>query len=486
MSEHDPRPDSQADAPASPPQRLAVGLSTDPPAPSVRILWIDRNPHDIELARLVLARLAPEFELHGIHSHTGLGQEISRRDFDLAVVGDIEAPPADAAVALHRALPGVPALLFSEVAPRRGLELLREGFDDFLPKASRSFLELPQFLVKALGRGEERQRTVRRETRLSRLLDHCAIGAFRCEPDGALIEANAAFLRIFGMANLQAAKESNVSAVLHAPSDDLDDTPLREHIIVRVHGQRRRLRLTRLMMVAAQGELIVDGLVEELDDLSEPTETEAASSSARTSNGSDSTTSSDVETGDVETTAELDGTAPSSQEPGPEPERASGRRLAPVNAVVDLDQVFDHVARELRDPIERTSAQLRRSPLPKVEGNRQQLEILFHNLLENAIRFRSDRPPVVSVAAHVSEDRVRIRVHDNGVGMSQEKLRRILYDRSPGPDIGRWSPLGLAISRRIVEHHGGRLEAHSSPGRGTTFQFSLRRSIDEGSGEPTS
>lgn len=481
MRDNETNPEKRPDLQAST-ERLSVGLSTDPIEPTIRILWIDRNPHDIQLAQLVLARLAPEFELQGAHSHADLGEEVARRDFDLAVVGDIEAAPAEAALALNRALPGVPVLLFSEIAPRRGLELLRSGFDDFLPKASRSFLELPQFLVKALGRGEERQRTVRRETRLSRLLDHCAIGAFRCEPDGALIEANSAFLRIFGMANLQAAKESNVSAVLHAPSDDLDDTPLREQIVVRVHGQRRRLRLTRLMMVGSDGALIVDGLVEEME--APPPQEESSSASTEEAAPSAPTEDRANEPGDQapqRTPARRPKSAPEASPTSP-----GNRQLAPVNAVVDLDEVFDRVARELRDPIERTSAQLRCSPLPRVHGNRQQLEILFHNLLENAIRFRSHAPPVISVGAQIGEDDVRIRIRDNGIGMSPEKLHRILYERSPGPDVERWSPLGLAISRRIVEHHGGRLEATSSPGRGTIFFFSLRRAIEDQAGELSS
>jgi chemotaxis family two-component system sensor kinase Cph1 len=101
---------------------------------------------------------------------------------------------------------------------------------------------------------------------------------------------------------------------------------------------------------------------------------------------------------------------------------------------------------------------------------------VFQNLVSNALRFAGDAAPLVTIAAEPRERDVLVRVRDNGIGIPAEHHETIFrpFARLHGaerPGTG----MGLAISRRIVERHGGRIWVESEPGRGSTFFFTLPR-----------
>ncbi|MEW6667384.1 MAG: ATP-binding protein [Thermodesulfobacteriota bacterium] len=112
--------------------------------------------------------------------------------------------------------------------------------------------------------------------------------------------------------------------------------------------------------------------------------------------------------------------------------------------------------------------------LPEIVGNLSQMHQLFQNLISNALKFRSERAPVVKVyeASPPSSPFWKIHVQDNGIGFGEEFLEKIF---KPFQRLhGRESPyegtgIGLAICRRIVERHGGNITAESVPGQGATF-----------------
>ncbi len=483
---------------------LAAVEALDPnhrvdPAPSassvnrstLAILWIDRNPHDLELATLVLNRLAPQFHLVAVSELNELVNACAQHDFALAVLGDTEEPARAESVrqALRVALPDIPLLLFAETGVDVGLRLLRNGFDDFMPKSSRSFLELPEFLSKALGRAQERDQRTDRETRLSRLLDYVGVGTFRATIDGRLLDANAAFLAIFDLENLELARQTDFGGLLR-PSPDQTETaisepaPLREIKHVQVDDDQKVLQVTRVVLLTPDGELAVDGLIENAPTLS-PEQVQLASTPVIDSAATPRAPEGELHLATEEPqTGHLDGAnlnLPMSRGPLadannlPLPQSSLTLR---TKAMVSLDQVFKHVLSELAAPLEHTHAVVKVAPLPEVYGNSAQLEILFRNLVENAIRFRSEQPPQIQVSARKNAHKVTISVHDNGVGMTAAARHRVLgFEGTIGPDtpVGHWSPLGLAISRRIVEHHQGQLWAESDPQRGSVFHVELPR-----------
>ena len=129
--------------------------------------------------------------------------------------------------------------------------------------------------------------------------------------------------------------------------------------------------------------------------------------------------------------------------------------------------------------IQDSGAVVTRDPLPTVRADEAQLAQVLQNLISNAIKYRRpDKPPRVHVSADVGPDEWLFQVTDNGIGFDPQYSERIfgLFKRLHGQGEYSGSGIGLAICRKIVERHGGRIWAESEPGHGSRFFFTLRRS----------
>ena len=113
--------------------------------------------------------------------------------------------------------------------------------------------------------------------------------------------------------------------------------------------------------------------------------------------------------------------------------------------------------------------------LPVVMGDSAQLTRLFQNLLVNSIRYRSEAPPEIHIAAEARNGEWLFSVKDNGIGIEPQYAEKVfgifkcLHPRDKYPGSG----MGLAICRKIVSRHGGRIWVESELGRGATFYFTL-------------
>ncbi len=142
---------------------------------------------------------------------------------------------------------------------------------------------------------------------------------------------------------------------------------------------------------------------------------------------------------------------------------------------VSVGEVIDTVRKNLSATIQETAAEIRASNLPVVFADAVPLVHLFQNLVSNALKYRSERPPLVTIAATQNAGQWLFSVEDNGIGIAKEFQTQIfgifkrLHDRSAYPGTG----IGLAICQKIVERHGGRIWVESVPGRGSTFFFTL-------------
>lgn len=130
--------------------------------------------------------------------------------------------------------------------------------------------------------------------------------------------------------------------------------------------------------------------------------------------------------------------------------------------------------RHLRAALEESRTIVTSGPLPAVWGVKPELVLLFQNLLENAVKFRSGQTPRVDVGARRERDRWLLWVEDNGIGIESQYLDRIfgIGERLHGRKIPG-TGFGLANCRKIVEHHGGQIWAESQPASGSKFLFTL-------------
>lgn len=142
----------------------------------------------------------------------------------------------------------------------------------------------------------------------------------------------------------------------------------------------------------------------------------------------------------------------------------------------DCNAVLHEVLSNLQITIEESNALVTSEPLPTVMADQGQLRQLFQNLISNAIKFRSDEPPRVHVSIEKKEDEFIFMVADNGIGIDPANWDRIfevfqrLHSLNEYPGTG----IGLAICKKIVERHRGRIWIHSESGKGTTFYFTLQ------------
>ncbi len=153
-----------------------------------------------------------------------------------------------------------------------------------------------------------------------------------------------------------------------------------------------------------------------------------------------------------------------------------GKPLVPT----DCEALFKRVLGSLQIAIKESGAIIVNDPLPMVMADEQQLGQLFQNLLSNAIKFHGADPPRIRISTERNGNEWKISVRDNGIGISQEHFHRIfiifqrLHTRTEYPGTG----IGLAICKKIVERHGGRIWIEPSPGGGSTFFFTIPAAED--------
>ncbi len=157
----------------------------------------------------------------------------------------------------------------------------------------------------------------------------------------------------------------------------------------------------------------------------------------------------------------------------------AGRAEEP-KAPVDCNEAAKAALANLATAAEEAHAEVVVGPLPVVSGHMSQLMQLFQNLIENAIKYRSEAPPRVSIRAERVGDEWRFEVKDNGIGIDAEHTERIFRIFQRLHERGKFagSGIGLAIAKRIVERHGGRIGVESAPGMGSTFFFTVPATDD--------
>ena len=150
---------------------------------------------------------------------------------------------------------------------------------------------------------------------------------------------------------------------------------------------------------------------------------------------------------------------------------SQGKPMVRVSSATTLKSTLAVLGVQIRA----TQAEIRVEPLPEVIADEVQLGQLFQNLLGNALKFKGEAPPLIEIGAKRLHNRWLFSVKDNGIGLDLQYTERIFQMFQRLHERGKYegSGIGLAIVKRIVERHGGKIWLESQPGVGTTFFFTL-------------
>jgi signal transduction histidine kinase len=141
----------------------------------------------------------------------------------------------------------------------------------------------------------------------------------------------------------------------------------------------------------------------------------------------------------------------------------------------NCEEIFGESLTRLTSAIKETGAFITHDPLPTVPADRTQLLQVFQNLVANAIKFRRNAPPKIHISAVKNESEWVFSVKDNGIGIESRHFERIfvIFQRLHIRDEYEGSGMGLAIVKKIVERHQGKVWVESEAGVGSTFYFTI-------------
>jgi PAS domain S-box-containing protein len=150
-------------------------------------------------------------------------------------------------------------------------------------------------------------------------------------------------------------------------------------------------------------------------------------------------------------------------------------RIALRSDAVDMQSLIGEVLTMLRGP-ETARAEIHVAELPQVRGDAMLLRQVWQNLVGNALKFsRHAEAPRIQIGARWLDDAIEFHVRDNGAGFAMRHAEKLfeVFERLHSQDEFEGTGAGLSIVKRIVERHGGRVRAHSEPGNGAEFRFTL-------------
>lgn len=139
------------------------------------------------------------------------------------------------------------------------------------------------------------------------------------------------------------------------------------------------------------------------------------------------------------------------------------------------ETVLDRVLTNRQERIEENGAVITHETLPTVMADASQLVQLFEKLIGNAIKYRNEEPPRIHISAEQKGNEWIFSVRDNGIGIAPEYHEHIfvIFQRLHRTEEYPGNGIGLAICKRIIERHGGRIWIESELGKGSTFYFTI-------------
>jgi len=149
--------------------------------------------------------------------------------------------------------------------------------------------------------------------------------------------------------------------------------------------------------------------------------------------------------------------------------------------ITDMNVVIENVLNNFRQLIKETNSMIIYDPLPVIEADESQMIQLFQNLISNGIKFRGENNPIIHVTAEIKADKWIFTVKDNGIGIDNKFFDRIfiIFQRLHKKSEYGGTGIGLAVCKKIVQRHGGKIWVDSEFGKGSSFHVSIKKRKQE-------
>jgi signal transduction histidine kinase len=360
-------------------------------------------------------------------------------------------------------------------------------------------------------REEAERRAARLETRLRGLLDRLEVGVFRATPEGRIVEANRAFLALLGVPEAARVPRSTVDLLL-APGPG-GAAGARDLLLPLPAGGERWVSVSTSAAPDSGDESIVKGIIEDVTARKSAEEALREAHAALTDqarrleqSNTDLQRFAHLVSHDLQEPlkmvstfsdllgrrvgASLDGESRRCLEfvrEGAERMQGMVRSLLDFcllektegrSRPADCGALVDRALGNLAASVSESGGEVTRDRLPVVHGDDLLLTSVFQNLIANALKFRREGvPPRVHVGGDAVDGEWVLSVRDNGIGFDPAAAGELFgfFRRLPGSEAYPGSGMGLAICKRIVERHGGRIWAEPAEGGGSVFRFSIPR-----------
>jgi PAS domain S-box-containing protein len=489
----------------------------------LRILLVDSDPNDRALAALVLRRELPEVEIEEASDAMVLADRLPCGGF-AAVITEYKLAWGDGLQVLESAkslAPDCPVVFFaSEGSEAVAADGLRRGLAAYVVKGSAGYLDLPGAVVRVMQRSGEMRASRETSAAYRRLTDELELGTFVAGSDGLLTHVSLAMAHILGYEKSDGLRGRGLAGIL---SDDALQAQVLASMargravrdleagVRRPDGELTWIRLTAWPVVDPEaGTIRYEGAVEDISGHRQAERELSERAAVLGRSNEELQQFAYVISHDLQEPLQLiarygrmlanrAGTA------GDEEARrylthllqCSDRMQAMIDDVlsyarvdtqakpftpVDFAEVVRKAMGNLKTVLDESGAQITWERLPVLAADAAQMVQLFQNLLGNAVKFRRGKP-VVQIFAVEEATCCTFAVADNGIGVAPEHLERIfgmfqrLHTAAEYPGTG----IGLAICKRIVERHGGRIWVVSEPGQGSTFCFTIPKSLGQAS-----
>ncbi len=477
---------------------------------SPRVLVVDSNPDDRTLAVLLLTKALDGTEIVEAPNAMVFADRLSRGEY-AAVVTDYRLEWADGFQVLEavRSLDPACSVVFFTAAGSEAVaaEGFRRGLAGYVVKGSAGFLALAATVRQAIEDRAQARTLDAAAQHLERLSNELGLGTFMLTQSGLITEASPALVRLLAGDGVEAIAGRSLSTFIpdRKAQHQVTETLARGGALRGLEAEGRRLDGStvwlRLWAWPAAGDrtLRYAGVAEDVSGRrhAERELTERAEALGRTSDELQEVAYAISH--DLQEPLQLItryGRLLAKTPTARETERYTatimqcaermqtmiddvlayariGTRGKPF-ASVDLGEALKKATANLKATIEESRGEITYEAMPTLDADGAQIVQLFQNLIGNALKFRSGVPRV-KVLAIDEGDVWTLAVADNGIGIAPQHLDRIfgmfqrLHTQREYPGTG----IGLAICKRIVERHGGRIWAVSEPGKGSTFFFTL-------------